>query len=91
MHGRAHAHGRARGSGAPSLQRRLGALLALLAATTAAKGVAASDTLAMIRVGAFNIQVFGQSKMREPRVPEILANITRHFDLLLVQEIRCVA
>ena len=43
------------------------------------------DTLV---VGAFNVQVFGQSKMSKPGVPEVLVQVIRTFDLLLVQEIR---
>lgn len=41
-----------------------------------------------IKVAAFNIQVFGQSKMGNPRVMEILAEIVRKFDIVAIQEIR---
>jgi len=47
--------------------------------------VAESDT---IRIGTFNIQVFGQSKLGEPKVMEILAQVARRFDVLAIQEIR---
>lgn len=43
---------------------------------------------ATIRIAAFNIQVFGQSKLRKPRVMEILAQIVREFDIVAIQEIR---
>ena len=41
-----------------------------------------------IKVSAFNIQVFGQSKLASPRVMEILAQIVRKFDVVAIQEIR---
>ena len=36
----------------------------------------------------FNIQIFGQSKMRKPGVAAILAKIVARYDLLVIQEIR---
>ncbi|MEK6236356.1 MAG: endonuclease/exonuclease/phosphatase family protein, partial [Planctomycetales bacterium] len=42
----------------------------------------------VIRVASFNIQVFGQSKLKKPRAMAILAATARNFDLLAVQEIR---
>ncbi|MFH1303449.1 MAG: endonuclease/exonuclease/phosphatase family protein [Planctomycetota bacterium] len=41
-----------------------------------------------IRIASFNIQVFGQSKMQKPQVPQILARIIQQFDVVAVQEIR---
>ncbi|QDT99353.1 exonuclease/endonuclease/phosphatase family protein [Gimesia aquarii] len=41
-----------------------------------------------IRIATFNIQVFGQSKMKKPNVPQILARIIQQFDVVAVQEIR---
>jgi endonuclease/exonuclease/phosphatase family metal-dependent hydrolase len=41
-----------------------------------------------IRVAAFNIQVFGRSKIDKPGVVDILARIVRQFDVIAVQEIR---
>ncbi len=41
-----------------------------------------------IRVGTFNIQVFGQSKLDKPAVMSILADVARQFDVLAIQEIR---
>jgi deoxyribonuclease-1-like protein len=48
-------------------------------------GRAAHDT---IRIGSFNIQVFGTTKAHKPRVMEILAEVVRDFDLVAIQEIR---
>ncbi len=42
----------------------------------------------VIRIGTFNIQVFGQSKIEKTNVMDILARIARRFDVLAVQEIR---
>jgi len=39
-------------------------------------------------IGAFNIQVFGQSKMDKPDVVRVLVQIVQRYDILLVQEIR---
>lgn len=44
-----------------------------------------SDT---IRVGAFNVQVFGVSKADKPEVMNILADIIRTYDVVAIQEIR---
>ncbi|MCQ1537070.1 endonuclease/exonuclease/phosphatase [Methanosarcina sp. KYL-1] len=41
-----------------------------------------------LRVGAFNIQVFGVSKASDPEVMEVLAEIIRTYDVVAVQEIR---
>ncbi len=43
------------------------------------------DTLA---IASFNIQVFGQSKMRKPAVMERITGIIRNFDIVAIQEIR---
>lgn len=41
-----------------------------------------------IRIAAFNIQVFGQTKAGKPDVMSTLAQIAQEFDLMVVQEIR---
>ena len=41
-----------------------------------------------IRVASFNIQVFGEKKIANPRVRALLAEIVRHFDVVAIQEIR---
>ena len=41
-----------------------------------------------IKIGSFNIQVFGTSKAGKPMVMDILARIVRNFDVIAVQEIR---
>ena len=43
---------------------------------------------AAIRIASFNIQVFGTSKLSNPRVANILAEIVRRFDVVAIQEIR---
>lgn len=43
---------------------------------------------ATIKVAAFNIQIFGRAKREKEDVMAILVNITRQFDLVLIQEIR---
>ncbi|UCH70264.1 MAG: endonuclease/exonuclease/phosphatase family protein [Candidatus Bathyarchaeota archaeon] len=41
-----------------------------------------------ITIAAFNIQVFGRSKRQKDDVMNVLVNITREFDVVLIQEIR---
>ncbi|MDR1898388.1 MAG: endonuclease, partial [Treponema sp.] len=41
-----------------------------------------------IRIGTFNIQIFGVSKMSKPEVAGMLADIVSRFDLTAVQEVR---
>jgi endonuclease/exonuclease/phosphatase family metal-dependent hydrolase len=45
-------------------------------------------TAGAIRVASFNIQVFGEKKLSNPRVRGLLAEIVRQFDVVAVQEIR---
>ena len=53
----------------------------------------ASDVIQVIdnetlRIGAFNIQVFGKSKASKPEVMDVLADIIRTYDIVAIQEIR---
>jgi len=41
-----------------------------------------------IKIMSFNIQIFGVSKMAEPGVTRILADIVSHADIIAVQEVR---
>jgi endonuclease/exonuclease/phosphatase family metal-dependent hydrolase len=41
-----------------------------------------------IRIASFNIQVFGEKKLSDPRVRGLLAEIIRQFDVVAIQEIR---
>jgi hypothetical protein len=41
-----------------------------------------------IRVAAFNVQVFGQTKRSKAEVMEVLFRVAREFDVVLIQEIR---
>jgi endonuclease/exonuclease/phosphatase family metal-dependent hydrolase len=41
-----------------------------------------------LRIGAFNIQVFGKSKAAKPEVMDVLAKIIRTYDVVAIQEIR---
>ena len=41
-----------------------------------------------LRLGAFNIQVFGKSKASKPEVMDVLAKIIRTYDVVAIQEIR---
>lgn len=41
-----------------------------------------------IKVGAFNLQIFGTSKASKPEVMAVLSKIVRNYDVIAVQEIR---
>jgi len=41
-----------------------------------------------LRVGAFNIQVFGKTKASKPEVMDVLGKIIRTYDVVAIQEIR---
>jgi deoxyribonuclease-1-like protein len=41
-----------------------------------------------LRIGAFNIQVFGTTKASKPEVMEVLGKIIRTYDVVAIQEIR---
>ncbi len=41
-----------------------------------------------IKIASFNIQVFGTSKMKKPKVMDVLAKVIRRFDVVAVQEVR---
>ncbi|NPE27233.1 deoxyribonuclease I [Methanococcoides sp. SA1] len=41
-----------------------------------------------LRIGAFNIQVFGVTKASKPEVMEIISDIIRTYDIIAIQEIR---
>jgi endonuclease/exonuclease/phosphatase family metal-dependent hydrolase len=43
-----------------------------------------------IRVFSFNIQIFGQAKMKKPDVVNILSDIVQFADLIAIQEVRSV-
>lgn len=41
-----------------------------------------------IKIASFNIQVFGEKKINDPRIVEVLVNVCRHFDVIAIQEVR---
>ncbi|CAI8053063.1 Deoxyribonuclease-1 [Geodia barretti] len=51
----------------------------------AAAGLVAAESL---KISAFNIQVFGRSKLSKTEVVELLKQIVRRYDIVLIQEIR---
>lgn len=59
--------------------------LASASANTVATAQKPADA---IRIATYNIQVFGVSKLAKPSVVDILAKIVRHFDIVVIQEIR---
>ncbi|NXW55804.1 DNSL2 protein, partial [Eurystomus gularis] len=47
-----------------------------------------SPAIATLRIGAFNIQSFGDTKMSNKEVASIIISILRRYDVVLVQEVR---
>ncbi|CAH1776474.1 unnamed protein product [Owenia fusiformis] len=43
------------------------------------------------KIAAFNVQIFGQTKAQKPDVMDILKQIIRRYDVILIQEIRDIA
>ena len=41
-----------------------------------------------LRIGTFNIQIFGISKASKPEVMDVLTRIIRTYDIIAIQEIR---
>ncbi|XP_078577209.1 deoxyribonuclease-1-like [Branchiostoma floridae x Branchiostoma japonicum] len=50
--------------------------------------LALSGACSALKIGAFNVQTFGRSKMSKPEVVDILLQIAERYDILLIQEIR---
>lgn len=48
----------------------------------------AGNTSGTIKIASFNIQVFGSSKLKKPKVMDVLAKVIRRFDVVAIQEIR---
>ena len=43
-----------------------------------------------IKVASFNIQIFGQSKISDPKIMDVLARIVKRYDVVAIQEVRSV-
>jgi len=43
---------------------------------------------AQLRVGAFNVQVFGEKKSQDVNVMDLIATIVRRYDVIVIQEVR---
>jgi deoxyribonuclease-1-like protein len=41
-----------------------------------------------IAIASFNIQVFGQSKLKKKEAMDVLAKVVRHYDVVAIQEVR---
>ena len=50
--------------------------------------VALNSSCVPLKISAFNIQIFGRTKASKSEVMSVLANITRQYDIMLIQEIR---
>ena len=57
-------------------------------AITACQLLEEEEEINEIKVAAFNVQIFGQTKMSKDEIPEIIAGIIARYDVILIQEIR---
>jgi hypothetical protein len=48
----------------------------------------AEEKPSTIKIAAFNIQIFGEAKRQKGHVMEVLVDVVREFDIVLIQEIR---
>lgn len=69
------------------MRRSLFGFLALFAVLVFA-GAAAAEK---VKIATFNIQVFGQTKIRKVAVRDYLAKVVRRFDIVAIQEIKDVS
>ena len=70
------------------VERRIGLYVHRIALITPAIPLEVNDTPNELRVSAFNVQVFGRSKMDKPDVVASLTQIMMRFDLVMIQEVR---
>ncbi len=70
------------------VERRIGLYLHRVAVVTPPQESSLEDTPGELRIAAFNVQVFGLSKMDKPMVVEALTQIINRFDLVMIQEVR---
>ena len=70
------------------VERRIGLYVHRMAITTPTIPHELDDQPEQLRISAFNIQVFGRSKMDQPNVVTALTQIITRFDLVMIQEIR---
>ena len=62
--------------------------MALITLLTMAAAESPTDPNATLRIAAFNVQVFGKSKMSKADVVPVLVRILRRYDIVAVQEVR---
>jgi endonuclease/exonuclease/phosphatase family metal-dependent hydrolase len=73
------------------VERRIGLYLHRAAILTPVELGDLDEQPGELRVSAFNVQVFGLSKMDKPEVVEALTQIITRFDLVMVQEVRDIS
>ena len=73
------------------VERRVGLYVHRIAVVTPPAEIDLEDREDELRVSAFNVQVFGLSKMDKPEVVEALTQIITRFDLVMVQEVRDIS
>lgn len=73
------------------VERRIGLYLHRAAIVTPTQLDSLDEQPGELRVSAFNVQVFGLSKMDKPEVVEALMQIISRFDLVMIQEVRDIS
>lgn len=73
------------------VERRIGLYVHRAAIVTPPPVLDLEDRPNELRVAAFNVQVFGLSKMDKPEVVSALTQIVNRFDLVMIQEVRDIS
>lgn len=73
------------------VENRIGLYIHRVAVVTPPPTLDLEDRPGELRLAAFNVQVFGLSKMDRPEVVSALTEITTRFDLVMIQEIRDIS
>lgn len=66
----------------------LAAFLFTAGCASLGKSKVTAPKLRTIAIASFNIQIFGQSKISNPEIMNILARIIKRYDVVAIQEIR---
>ncbi len=70
------------------IEKKIGLYVHRIGVTTALAGDDERPAPDLIAIAAFNVQIFGKTKMNKAGVPEILVKTLGRYDLVAIQEIR---
>ncbi|XP_019616286.1 PREDICTED: deoxyribonuclease-1-like [Branchiostoma belcheri] len=71
-----------------SFEERLEAMMLFAIILTLSLSLNALAGVEALKIGAFNIQIFGTAKMSDPNIADMLVRICQRYDILVIQEVR---